>query len=258
MWKKLLFIIICSQFFILGAFWLSEDSYYVVQEEKNLCWVFTKGNAQEPNWLPNGWEAVFLDETKELQFFSTLECQNDSIANCCKKNAYRYAGVPIGTRYVSDERAGAEFLASKGYINVKSFNPDKYNLEATITRKEVMKLISGLWNLELSESCQGIFADVADDWGCKHIEAALLSEYISSNQGFRPNDTLTRSEALKLIFKARGIQKRYETNNWQEDYISSAYYLGYIDQKFSQYNESATRGWFFSVAAKTFKEFSND
>lgn len=258
MFKKIIFSVIFSQCLLLGVFWAAWDTYYVVEKEKNLCWEFTRWDAVNTNWLPKWWEAVFLDNTLDTEFFSDINCEQWNSATCCKNRGFRYAGVPIWVSYVSDERAWAEFLASKKIINVKSFNPDQYKLEETITRKEVMKVISWIGRFEVNDTCTWIYADVHDDWGCKYIEKALELGYISWNEWFRPNDTLTRSEALKLIFKARGIPKKYETSSWQEDYISSAYYLWYIDEKFSDYNMAATRWWIFSVAAKSYDDFSNE
>lgn len=63
------------------------------------------------------------------------------------------------------------------------------------------------------------------DWGCKYIESGLQYEFIESNLRFRPQENVTKVEALKLIFQARSIEKKYTTLYWQEDYISSAYYL---------------------------------
>ena len=39
---------------------------------------------------------------------------------------------------------------------------------------------------------------------------------------FRPDDNITKSEAIKLIFKARNIEKKYSTDNWQADYAKTA------------------------------------
>jgi hypothetical protein len=95
--------------------------------------------------------------------------------------------------------------------------------------------------IEISDDCREIFTDVQTDWGCKYIEKALENNYIEGNDLFRPNENVTQTEALKLIFKAKNIEKAYNTDFWQEDYISTAYYKGYIDQKYAHYNQSATR-----------------
>jgi len=120
-----------------------------------------------------------------------------------------------------------------------------------------MKIIMKISEQEIYEDCKWIFADVTDDWGCKYIETALDNDYIEWLQGFRPNDQVTKTEALKLIFKARNIQKAYNTDYWQEDYISTAYYKWFIDEKYKNYNETANRWWIFSTVSKTFNEYSN-
>jgi len=254
--RKIGIAIWISQIFFLGAFWLSDWQYYVVETEKKLCWVFTRWITNDPNWLPEGWKAVFLYDEIFTKFLWNLQCENWYVSHCCKELWYRYAGVPIGQYYISNERSGAEFLASKKVINVKSFNPHEYKLEDKITRKEIMKVIINLSEKELQEECREIFADVANDWGCKYIETALENGFITWNRWFRPDDFVTQTEALKLILQARWIGKKYETDNWREDYISTAYYLWYIDKKFSDYNTFASRGWIFSAAARTYSDFS--
>ncbi len=254
--KKILIAIIFSQILYLWVFWLEKNTYYVIEPQKNLCGSFEKGTEKNPNWLQNWWEAVFLKDKLKAKFELNPNCKNWNIANCCKDMGYKYAGVPIGQAYISWERKAAEFLAYRDIIQVRSFNPAEYKLEKNISRKEVMKVIMNTSEKKIQQKCEWIFADVTYDWACKYIEAALKENFISWNEAFRPDDTLTKSEALKLIFKARGIQKRYETNSWQQDYISSAYYLWYIDNKFSDYNTPASRGWIFEVLAKTYSDFS--
>ena len=243
---RLIFIsLLFSQIFILGVFWETSKSYYVIEEDKNLCGEFIPGNAEIPNWLPDTWKSIATNK--------------DSISTeaYCKDNGYRYAGIQVWVQYISENRTGAEFLAWKNIIEKQNLNPRAYNLEATITRKEMMKIVWKIWNIDLEDTeCKLIFSDVVNDWGCKYIESALERDYIAWNEWFRPDDAITQSEALKLIFKAKNIEKRYNTSLWQEDYISSAYYLWYLNEKFNDYNVSATRGWIFSVTAKTYPEFS--
>lgn len=253
---KIFFWVFLSQIFCLGVFWLSQGQYYVVEPEEKLCWVFIPGNSSVPNWLMEWWEAVYLKDELWTPFLENINCESWNIANCCKEVGYRYAGVPIGQSYISDKRFGAEFLAAKKIIAKKSLNPHEYKLSEQITRKEVMKVILNISGKKIQEDCREIFVDVEDDWACKYIESALEYRYIIGNQAFRPNDPVTQTEALKMILQAKGVWKKYDTNNWQEDYISTAYYLGYIDKKYSDYNILATRGWIFSAAAKSYSDFS--
>jgi len=240
----------------LGAFWLSEDSYYVVNQDKNLCGEFILWSAENPNWLPDNWDAVFLKDNLEESFLEDISCLESDVPNCCVSQSFKFAWIPIWIEFISDERKWAELLASKSIIETKSFNPSEYKLGEKISRKEIMKIVMNISGIEVQDNCREIFVDVVDDWGCKYIESALENDFVSWNLAFRPDDEVTKTEALKLIFKSRLIDKSYETNFWQEDYISTAYYKWFIDEKYSNYNEIATRGWIFSVAWKTFSEFS--
>jgi len=91
-----------------------------------------------------------------------------------------------------------------------------------------MKIIAKLAGANVVEKCEGKFSDVANDWGCKYIEWALSAGFVSANKTFRPNENITIAEALKLIFKARGITKTVNTKNWQSDYYRSAIILGLV------------------------------
>lgn len=254
---KILILVFLSLCVYVRVFWLWEDSYYVINIEKNLCWEFTKWSQWNSNWLPFQWNAVFIDDILENNFLEDISCLDSNIGECCVSQWYRYAWVPIWVEYISDERKWAELLASMKIIETKSFNPDEYQLEENISRKEIMKIIINISGIEIMDNCREIFTDVNTDWGCKYIESALENNFITGNELFRPDDSVTKTEALKLIFKARWIKKAYATQYWQEDYISTAYYYWYIDEKYSYYSESATRWWIFSVLGKTFDEFNS-
>lgn len=151
----------------------------------------------------------------------------------------------------------ANFLASQWVITDNSTNPDGYRLGDTITRKETMKIVAKLAGATPVEKCEGKFSDVENDWGCKYIEWALGEWYIAANATFRPNDNITIAEALKLIFKARGIEKKFNTGNWQMDYYNTALEVGLItgDDDNGNPNADAKRGWIFFACANDYSEF---
>ena len=254
---RMLIWLLCSQIFYLGVFSLSLWAVYVVNESENLCWEFTRWNQENPNWLKSWWFAVNTNETLGLDFSTTDACISDTVENCCKSLWFRYAGIPVGIQNISKERKWAEYLASKNIIQSHSLDANAYLLWEKITRKEVMKVILNASGIIVDNNCKEIFQDVDNDWGCKYIETALENQYIIWNESFRPNSDITKTEALKLIFKARNIDKSYTTDSWQQDYISTALYLWFIDEKFSNYNEIATRGWIFAVLSKTYPDFKN-
>lgn len=144
----------------------------------------------------------------------------------------------------------ADYLAENWIINNNSDNPDDYRLWDPITRRETMKIIIKLAWIEVQDKCEWKFKDVkSDDWWCKYIETALNSWYITKNESFRPNDNITKSEVLKLIFKAKNISKIQETTNWQEDYEKTAIYYKIITDDFKDYDSVAKRWWIFAAVA---------
>ena len=114
-------------------------------------------------------------------------------------------------------------------------------MQESISRKEFMKIILQLSNATLSTRCEGLFSDVKNDWSCKYIETALQQKYISANDTFRPEEDVSISEALKLIFQVRNIEKRYNTGFWQQDLLSTAYYIGLTETKISNPDTSLKR-----------------
>lgn len=118
----------------------------------------------------------------------------------------------------------------------------------------MLKLIISMSDITPDVYCNMYFRDIAlYDWGCKYVEAGLRAGFISENEYFRPDDPVNAIEALKLIFQVQGIQKRYETHSWQQDYSSSAYYLGLTDEKIFDFTSPVSRGWIFEVIQRSYK-----
>lgn len=152
--------------------------------------------------------------------------------------------------YNSTDTQSANYLAGKGYIVDNSANPDEYRLEDNITRKEIMKVIAKLGWVTPAEKCDGKFTDVSDDWGCKYIEWALGQGIIAANTNFRPDDNITKAEAMKMIMNVKGIEKTYEWEVWQENYMNTAFDACIVDSV-SGYNSNAARKWIFNAAYNT-------
>ncbi len=141
----------------------------------------------------------------------------------------------------------ANTLASKWMI-VEQDSADWYKLDSDITRKEIMKVVMKISWKEVIDACSGKFWDVTDDWGCKYIEAALSESFIAENPDFRPNDSITKAESMKLILKARGIEKTHDTGDWRDDYMLTAYDKKIILSKYTNHNDEARRWWIFLSA----------
>jgi len=162
----------------------------------------------------------------------------------------------FGTSFASTEKENdaAKYLAERGIIK-KQVKISDYKLDLTITRMETMKIIAKLSGKNVENKCDGIFPDVdKNGWGCKYIEFAYREKLIAKNEIFRPNDLITKTESMKLILKAKWIKKTRVTTNWQKDYMITAYEKGIIEEKYSDFNASALRGWIFATATSVVKK----
>jgi hypothetical protein len=114
-----------------------------------------------------------------------------------------------GVKAADADVEAANRLASLGVIVDSSSNPSAYNLGSSITRREMLKVMMNLSSVEVSDTCTGKFSDLpATDWGCKYAEAALSAGFIAANPKFRPNDLVSKAEALKMIMQARGVSAK--------------------------------------------------
>lgn len=117
-----------------------------------------------------------------------------------------------GVSYVWDtDDFAAKYLANL-WIITKQTNIEGYRLGATITRAEVVGIALKIKWVSLPNNyyCKNYFSDVkyneGNNWICRAVELAADNWLISkSNKTFRPQDTITRAEALAIITKAGGI-----------------------------------------------------
>ncbi len=156
--------------------------------------------------------------------------------------------------YTLKEIESAQYLANIKIIQNHDDLED-FKLGSFITRKEVLKTVGKLSAQKIEDKCDGIFSDVdKNDWGCKYIEFAYREWIIAKNDTFRPEDLITKTEAVKLILKVKGVEKTQVTTEWQEDYMVTAFEKGIIEEKYSDYNANATRGWIFKIATAVVKQ----
>ena len=156
--------------------------------------------------------------------------------------------------FTEKESDAAKYLSERWIIKEQE-KISNYKLDLTITRMETMKIIAKLSGKNVEDKCKGIFPDVdKNGWGCKYIEFAYNEELIAKNKFFRPNDLITKTESIKLILKAKGIEKTRITKNWQEDYMITAYEKGIIEEKYTDFNSNALRWWIFATATSVVKK----
>lgn len=148
----------------------------------------------------------------------------------------------------------ANFLATRHIINDFSWTTDQYKINDNISRKEVMKIIINSyewykWDITWTYKCLWKYKDVADDWWCKYIEKSLNEKFIEKWEFFRPDESISISETLKLIFKVKKIEKKYNTWDWWKDYIDAAYDLWWIYDKDIDWTVVAKRWFIFLTLA---------
>jgi hypothetical protein len=142
------------------------------------------------------------------------------------------------------EVEAANKLATLGVIVDQSANPSEYRLGDTISRREMLKVMMKLSSVEVTDTCEGKFADLpSSDWGCKYAEAALANGFIAANANFRPDDNVSKAEALKMVMQARGISKG-SNSDWRAAYVEAAVEAG-VAMSFSDYDTAAERGTIF-------------
>jgi len=144
----------------------------------------------------------------------------------------------------------ANKLASLWIIQDNSSNPDNYRLGDSITRWEMAKIISKISWIEVINNCEWKYIDlVSSDWECKYAESWLKNNYFSDSNFFRPKDNITKIEALKMIMKAKWIEKT-DNLDWKVAYVEWAEKVWLIYNKFSDYDLIVQRNWIFDLASR--------
>lgn len=126
--------------------------------------------------------------------------------------------------YTASDVSNANFLSNQWIITSQS-SVKWYRLDDTITRAEAVGIALKIkWvTLPNSYTCKNYFTDVKYDatnnWICRAVEIAADEGLISrSNTKFRPSDTITRAEALAIIYKSSilfGVINRDIGWSWQ-------------------------------------------
>ncbi len=150
----------------------------------------------------------------------------------------------------SSQIEAANALAAKGFINTQADAAD-YNLNQNVLRQEIAKVAANMAGIEANTTCNGSFADVSattpNTWACGYVEALLDAGAISANTNFRPEDNISKSEAVKMVLEAAGYEGIYtNASNWQEEVVAFAVDKGIV-ASFTNYNTPATRGFIFEA-----------
>ena len=139
----------------------------------------------------------------------------------------------------------ADKLSTLGVIVDQSANPADYRLGDNLPRKEATKVMMNLSSVSVVDNCSGSFADLTSaDWACKYAETALANGMVAGNANFRPDDLVSKIEALKMVFQGRDLERNNDAD-WKMGYVSAAVEMGVVSSAFTDYDTPASRGEMF-------------
>ncbi len=147
----------------------------------------------------------------------------------------------------------ANYLASQWFIVDQSNEPLKYNLGHNVLRQEIAAISLKLWEIDKKNKCDNLFSDltsiIPNSWACLNIEPLLEKWLISNNKKFRPEENITKTEALWMLIKVKWLDYKLVTNSsktWQQQIVEYAV-REWLVEDFTDYDTYATRAWIFQV-----------
>lgn len=109
----------------------------------------------------------------------------------------------------------AKYLAELGFIQKKANDAD-YNATSYITRAELTAIaLKFAWEkVPEPYTCKKYFVDVTNnDWICAAVEKAADIGLINRiNKNFYPQNQITRPEAIAIVLKSSGLDKKIPAN----------------------------------------------
>lgn len=157
--------------------------------------------------------------------------------------------------YSSAQLEAANDLAAKGIIVTKA-DAAGYALNQSVLRQEIAAVARGVAGLPKTTTVSGIFSDVTatspNSWAVYSVEALAQADLIAKNANFRPEDNISKAEAIGMVVKAAfGDEYSYNPSkgtSWQEQVVAFAVENG-VTSNFTDYNASATRGFVFEAGS---------
>ncbi len=163
-----------------------------------------------------------------------------SFSVCASKSRFTDIG---GNEYYAD---AADALAEMGIIS--GYFDGSFGADKTITRAEMATIICRVIGDNSSVLSAGkTFADVKEShWAMGYIERAYKNGIINGdgNGKFRPEDSVSFDEAVKMIVCAFGYEKDVKKNSsdWARGYIETASNKGFLRFQHGSRGGVASRG----------------
>lgn len=125
---------------------------------------------------------------------------------------------------------------------VSGYADGKFHPENNVTRAEFLKMVlKGLNTSVDSTLATSPFSDVAESWQIPFVARAkelgiVSGQSVNGKLSFRPNDTVTRAEAMKILLLAAGYTSNNISNtdfadvteSWQIPFVARAKDLGIV------------------------------
>lgn len=137
--------------------------------------------------------------------------------------------VPAGCWYTSAVSTLANVGAISGYSD-GTFHPDQ-----EITRAELVTILTGIYGVNTTKGMP--FTDVGHGWYYDYVATAYANGWVSgySDGTFRPDQTITRAEAVVVLNKVLGrscdltfVQTNAQVASRFADVLPGAWYYGYV------------------------------
>ncbi len=114
------------------------------------------------------------------------------------------------------------YMTTAGYAS--GYSDNTFKPENDVTRAEALKMILASSKTEVTDGSGLIFSDVVEsDWFHSYLNTALQLGIISgySDGTFKPNETVNRVEALKILLEANKVSLS-EGDEWYDKYLDFA------------------------------------
>jgi hypothetical protein len=107
-----------------------------------------------------------------------------------------------------DHEAFLEITALADLGVVSGYPDGTFRPDRTVTRSELLKLLLGALHPAENRGEGRCFLDVATDWYAPYVCAAKRLAWVSGYKDgrFRPGNTVTRAEAIKMVVQAAGVR----------------------------------------------------
>lgn len=130
-------------------------------------------------------------------------------------------------------KADILLLYSKGIINW--FSDGSFRPNNPATRAEFLAMTMKSFNVSLDDSiAQTSFSDVKISWMVKYVEKAkeywIKGQILNWKSIFRPNDPITRAEALSVLLKIANIETPLVEKTSFRDVPDSSWIAKYVEK----------------------------